>query len=85
MLDGPAGPVAAERLLSAALAAAEMIARRPMAGRVRPDLAPQRYRFWSLTRFSMLLVYDTQTEPIEILRLVHAARDLPDLLKDLEK
>jgi plasmid stabilization system protein ParE len=49
---------------------------------VRPHLPPP-YRFWSLTRFGYVLVYDPQTDPVEILRFVHTKRDLPRVLADL--
>jgi plasmid stabilization system protein ParE len=74
---------AAEALLVAALKAAQMLADRPQMGHVRPAFAPTRYRFWSLTAFAYLLVYDTETTPIQILRVVHTARDLPKALADL--
>ena len=51
-------------------------------GSVRPHLPPP-YRFWSLTRFGYVLVYDPQTDPVEILRFVHTRRDLPRVLADL--
>jgi len=74
---------AARRLRNAVAAAAELIGTRPLMGRVRIDLAPDRYRFWSLTAFSLLVVYDATTNLVEILRIVHTARDLPPLLADL--
>jgi plasmid stabilization system protein ParE len=74
----------AARSLGAAVdKAARLIGTRPQAGRTRLELAPDRYRFWSLPAFSILLVYDTETDPIEILRIVHTARDLPKALADL--
>jgi toxin ParE1/3/4 len=54
--------------------------RDPKLGRVRLDLAPERYRFWSLRGFPYLLVYDAEAEPPIILRFVHQSRDLPALL-----
>jgi len=53
---------------------------RPKLGRLRPDLAPARYRFWSVRGFPYLLVYDAETEPPIILRVVHQSRDLPAIL-----
>jgi len=47
---------------------------------VRLDLAPERYRFWSLRAFLYLLVYDAEAEPPIILRFVHQSRDLPAVL-----
>ncbi len=76
-------PVAAEALLAAAMRAARTLADRPEMGRLQPALAPSRYRFWSLTAFSYLLVYDTGSTPIQVLRVVHTARDLLTVLADL--
>jgi toxin ParE1/3/4 len=73
-------PAAADALLVAAIAAARRLQARPKLGRVRPDLAPTRYRFWSLRGFPYLLVYDAEAEPPIILRLVHQSRDLPATL-----
>jgi plasmid stabilization system protein ParE len=76
--------VAAQQALRAAL---ETTARRlggnPYLGRPAPPPVPTRYRFWSLTRFGYVLVYDPQTDPVEILRFVHTKRDLPRALADL--
>ena len=53
---------------------------RPKLGRVMLDLAPARYRFWSVRGFPYLLVYDAEAEPPIILRVVHQSRDLPAIL-----
>ncbi len=74
---------AARRLRQAAGEAARLIGARPLAGRMRPELAPPHYRFWSLTRFPYILVYDTQTRPPRVARVVHMSRDLGPLLADL--
>ena len=63
--------------------AARLIGARPLAGRQRPELLPGPYRFWSLVRFSYVMVYDPETDPVLILRLVHTRRDLPRALADL--
>jgi toxin ParE1/3/4 len=76
-------PMAARRLRDAVQAAAELVGTKPLTGHVRLDLAPSRYRFWSLPAFSLLLAYDTTTDPIRILRIVHTMRDLPPLLANL--
>ncbi len=75
-----ANPDTAEALLAAAVAAARMLQARPKLGRVRTDLAPERYRFWSLQGFPYLLVYDAEAEPPIVVRFVHTARDLPAAL-----
>ena len=73
-------PAAADALLAAAMAAARRLQARPKLGRVRLELAPGRYRFWSLRGFPYLLVYDAEAEPPIILRFVHQSRDLPGVL-----
>jgi plasmid stabilization system protein ParE len=73
---------AAEKLNRAVADAARRIAQNPLLGSVRPHLPPL-YRFWSLARFGYVLVYDPQTDPVEILRFVHTKRDLPRVLADL--
>lgn len=75
---------AAEALLQAAMSAAELVAARPGIARVRLDLAPARYRFWSLRGFPYLLVFNMERSPPVVVRCVHQARDLPEALTDLE-
>jgi toxin ParE1/3/4 len=76
-------PASAEALLRAALTAARRLRERPGLGRIREDLTPSRYRFWSLTGFRYVIVYDTETEPPHIVRVVHTAQDLPRVLPDI--
>ncbi len=64
-------------------AAARRLGEHPQYGRAAPPYLPEPYRFWSLPRFGYVLVYDPQTEPVEILRFVHTRRDLPRALADL--
>jgi toxin ParE1/3/4 len=71
---------AADALLAAAMVAARRLQARPKLGRVRLDLAPERYRFWSLRGFRYLPVYDAEADPPIILRFVHQSRDLPAVL-----
>ena len=76
-------PVSAEALLRAALTAARRLRERPGLGRIREDLAPPRYRFWSLSGFRYLIVYDTEADPPHIVRVVHTARDLLRAFRDI--
>ena len=77
-------PAAAEGLLRATLRAAELVATKPSIARIRLDLAPARFRFWSLRGYPYLLVFDIERTPPVVTRFVHQARDLPVLLNDLE-
>ncbi len=75
-------PAAGERLLDAAAHAAEMLQARPKLGRVRPGLAPERYRFWSLRGFPYVMIYVVEGNGLIILRVVHTARDLHAILSE---
>ena len=76
-------PPSAEALLRAALTVARRPRERPGMGRIREDLAPARYRFWTLSGFRYLLVYDAEADPPHIVRVVHTAQDLPRALRDV--
>jgi toxin ParE1/3/4 len=76
-------PGSAEALLRAALTAARRLRERPAVGRILEDLAPRRYRFWSLSGFRYLMVYDTEADPPHVVRIVHTAQDLPRVLRDV--
>ena len=77
-------PDAAQALLRAVLVAVELVAANPGLARVRLDLAPVRFRFWSLRGYPYLLVFDVDRTPPVVARFVHQARDLPAPLDDLE-
>lgn len=77
-------PDAADGFLDAVDRAATMVGRRPALGRVRLDLAPARYRFWSLRGYPYILVFDVESDPPTVARVLHQARDLPALLDDLD-
>lgn len=80
---GEQSPAAARSFRDALVDAAALLGRRPLAGRPNPNLVGERYRLWSLVRFSYLLVYDPAATPPRIVRIVHTSRDLPDVLSDL--
>jgi toxin ParE1/3/4 len=77
-------PVAAQGLLNAVLSAAERIGEHPQIGMRHPDLTTDpRYRFVVLTGYPYLIVYAADRNPPVIVRIVHGARDLPRVLRDL--
>jgi plasmid stabilization system protein ParE len=84
LLDHGGAAAAAEQLLTTVLTAGQRLAENPLLGRRRPDLLPEPYRFWSIPRWRILLVYDPTTSPATILRVLNTAQDLPPLLADLE-
>lgn len=69
-------------LRDAVQVAARRLGDRPLMGRLQTDLLPTPYRFWSLTRFQIVLVYNAAAAPPRILRLLSTARDLGPLLAD---
>ena len=76
-------PVPARRLRDLVVTTATRIGSRPMLGRVEPKMGRPSIRVWSLSSFSLLLVYNATTDPVRILRIVHTSRDLPKALKNL--
>jgi plasmid stabilization system protein ParE len=74
-------PRAADRAEAAILAACETLADAPLAGRVREDLTALRVRFWLVQPYrTYWIVYDCQTAPIRILRILQASREIPPIL-----
>jgi hypothetical protein len=57
--------------------------KRPLLGRRRPDLLPDPFRFWSIPRHSLFLVYDPGANPPSILRVLSTDRDLGSILDEL--
>lgn len=50
----------------------------PGIGHVRDDLADESLRVWAV--FSYLIIYRPETKPVEIIRVIHGARDVPQAL-----
>jgi plasmid stabilization system protein ParE len=74
-------PEAADRVEKAVLRACDLLADSPLAGRVRKDLTPLPLRFWVVQPYSMyLIVYDPGKKPLQIIRVLHGARNLPSVL-----
>jgi toxin ParE1/3/4 len=76
-------PAAALGLRDAVVAAARRIGEHPQIGVLRPELADEPVRFVMLTGYPYVIVYDSDREPPQILRVLHGARDLPEVLRDL--
>jgi plasmid stabilization system protein ParE len=72
---------AADRVEEAIFSACGFLADSPLAGRVRKDLTPLPLRFWVVHPYSnYLIVYDPGKQPLQIIRILHGARDLPSVL-----
>ncbi|MCP5116426.1 MAG: type II toxin-antitoxin system RelE/ParE family toxin, partial [bacterium] len=68
-------PEAARRLMVRFVAAFRLLARRPELGHVREDLLTSALRYWPAGPYLVIDLADQQ--PIEILAVVHGARDVP--------
>lgn len=74
---------AAKGLRDAVVAAAVRIGGNPELGRMRPEIAGPPVRFLAMTGYHYILVYDCARRPPVILRVLHGARDLPEILADI--
>ena len=70
---------AAERPLDRFEAAFERLAEFPGMGPARPDIIDLPVRFWTLGNF--LIIYRAEASPIEIVRVLHAYRNIAAVLK----
>jgi toxin ParE1/3/4 len=73
-------PAAARALRHSVARAAQLLGQFPSIGRLREDIADPPVRFHVLRGFPYLLVYDADASPPRILRILHGARDLPEVL-----
>jgi toxin ParE1/3/4 len=69
----------ADRVLARIYDECEKLGEHPGLGHYREDLLGKQYRFWSA--WSYLIVYRWQVKPIEVIALVHGARDLKAFFK----
>ena len=76
-------PNAAQALRDSVLVAAQRIGSHPQLGISRSKIAKEPYRFLVLAGFPYIVVYNAMATPPIVLRILHGARDLPELLKDL--
>lgn len=76
-------PAAARRVLAELRDAIERLGRFPEIGHLRRDLASEPLRFWPV--YSYLIVYRPDARPIEVVRVIHGARDVARLLLEREE
>jgi len=69
---------AADRITERLHEAFQKLAEMPHMGHRREDLADSRHRFWSV--FSYVIVYRPDTQPMQIVAILHGARDIQAFL-----
>lgn len=79
-IAGRDGISRALHVYEAFVAAFERLADSPGIGTPKPHLTDDPVRWWPVFRF--LVVYDAEREPIDILRVIHGARDLTRLFSE---
>jgi len=72
-------PRAALKVFGRIHAAAQRLADMPNIGHLCEDITDKPVRFWAV--HSWLIVYRPDRRPLEILRIVHGAQDLPRALQ----
>lgn len=83
---GSGSPISAERFLEAAEAAFESLAAMPGMGALREVMNPRLagLRSWPITGFrNYLIFYRPTRRGIRILRVLHGARDIENLLRQM--
>jgi plasmid stabilization system protein ParE len=69
---------AADRVLDALDRSMMRIAKNPRIGHWREELADKQHRFFPV--YSYLIVYRAESKPLQIVRVLHAARDVQSIL-----
>jgi plasmid stabilization system protein ParE len=72
---------AADRVVEAIFRACELLADSPFAGRLRGELTTLQVRFWVVQPYrKYFIVYDPNKKPLEIIRILHGARNIASIL-----
>jgi len=69
---------AADRVLDALENAMVKLAKNPGIGHWREELTDKRHRFFLI--YSYLIIYRPETKPLQVIRVLHAARDIQSVL-----
>jgi antitoxin ParD1/3/4 len=74
-------PEAANRVEETVYSACAFLAESPHAGRIREDLTALPLRFWLVQPFrNCWIVYDPEQKPLQIIRILHPARNVAAIL-----
>ena len=72
---------AANRVEDAVHKACAFLAEGPLRGNAREDLTKLPLRVWTLQAHpNYIIVYDPVTDPLQIIRILHATRNIPAIL-----
>ncbi len=71
-------PAAARRVIRELKAAMERLAQIPAIGHLREDLTDEPLRFWPV--YSYLIIYRPEDKPLQVVRVLHGARDVQSIL-----
>jgi toxin ParE1/3/4 len=71
-------PDVSEKVVTEIRAAMRRLSEYPRIGRARSDIGDADLRVWVV--FSYIIVYRASTRPLEIVRIIHGARDLAEAL-----
>jgi toxin ParE1/3/4 len=78
-------PSAARRFRVAVTDLARLLGEHPHVGTSRSELADEPLRFAVVSGFPYVVLYDPTADPPLILRVLHGARDLPEVLRDFRQ
>lgn len=71
---------AAARVRAKLREAMRRLAEQPHMGHLREDLADEKLRFWPV--YSFLIIYRAEVRPLQVVRVLHASRDVRKLLTE---
>jgi toxin ParE1/3/4 len=77
-LVGKAGPTITRRVMKEIRTALNLLGSQPGAGHVREDLTSRPVKFWPV--YSYLVVYDPESKPVKVIRVLHGMRDIEETL-----
>jgi plasmid stabilization system protein ParE len=73
---------AANRVEEAIYAACATLADAPRAGSIREDLTALPLRFWLVKPYrNYWIVYNPEKKPLQVIRIIHTARNIPQVLR----
>jgi plasmid stabilization system protein ParE len=73
---------AADRVEREINATCQRLAQTPFIGHKRRDITPLPVRFWTLPKYpNYVIVYLPDTEPLQVIAILHGKQDLQEILK----